>query len=134
MTNTDQPVPRIPASRWLQENAEARARQAEALRIEREREAAKVKEKASHIVDVFMLQVSEGKDPWKVSSYGVHEVNLGEGDHTVLTMAKGELEALGYKARVDHPTDIGPGGRGQTTETWTNEKVWNLYVARPAVK
>lgn len=131
MTTANQPAPRIPASRWLQENAEARARQAEAEMIEREREAAKMKDDASHIVDVFMLQVSEGKDPWKVS-YGTHEVDLGEGDHTVLTMARDELIALGYKARVDHPTSIGPGGRGQMTETWTNDKVWNLYVARPA--
>lgn len=132
MTNTDQPVPRIPATQWLQENAEAQARQEQAAMIEREREAAKMKADASHIVDVFMLQVSEGKDPWAKPPRS--EVNLGEGDPTVLTMAKEELIALGYKARVDHPTDIGPGGRGQMTETWTNEKVWNLYVARPAAK
>ena len=101
--------------------------------IERERVAAKLKADASHLVDVFMLKVSEGKDPWKCN-YGTRDVNLGEGDEAVLTMAKDELVALGYKARVDHPTDIGPGGRGQMTETWTNEKVWHLYVQRPAAK
>lgn len=132
MTNTDQPVPRIPATQWLQENAEAQARQEQAAMIEREREAAKMKADASHIVDVFMLQVSEGKNPWTKPPRS--ELDLGEGDRAVLTMAKDELVSLGYKARVDHPTDIGPGGRGQMTETWTNEKVWNLYVARPAAK
>lgn len=132
MTNSDQPVPRIPATQWLQEHAEAKARQEQAAMIERERVAAKMKADATHIVDVFMLQVSEGKNPWTKPPRS--ELDLGEGDEAVLTMAKDELVALGYKARVDHPTDIGPGGRGQMTETWTNEKVWHLYVARPAVK
>lgn len=129
---TDKPVPRIPATQWVQEHAEAKKKQDEAARIEREREAAKMKADASAIVDVFMLQVSEGKDPWTKPPRS--ELDLGEGEQAVLTMAKDELIALGYKARVDHPTDVGPGGRGQTTATWTNEKVWNLYVARPAAK
>lgn len=77
-----------------------------------------------------MLKVSEGKNPWK----DIHELDMGEGEPAVLNAAKEELISLGYKARVDHPTDIGPGGRGQVTETWTNEKVWHLYVQRPVVK
>lgn len=132
MTNTDPPVPRIPATQWLQEHAVAKKQEEEAARLQREREAAKAKADASHIVDVFMLQVSEGKNPWAKPPRS--EVDLGEGEPTVLNMAKDELISLGYKARVDHPTSEGPGGRGQMTETWTNEKVWNLYVARPAAK
>lgn len=131
---TDKPVPRIPAAQWVREHADAKKKQEEAERLRREQADAKMKADASRIVDVFMLQVSEGKDPWtKVSSNGI-EVNLGAGELPVLTLAKEELIALGYKARVDHPTDIGPGGRGEMTATWTNDKVWNLYVARPAVK
>lgn len=124
---TDKPVPRIPAAQWVQKQEEAKAKQDEAARIERE--AARMKADATHIVDVFMLQVSEGKNPWTKPPRS--ELDLGEGDEAVLTMAKDELVALGYKARVDHPTYTGPGGRGEIESSWTDEKTWNLYVQRP---
>jgi len=127
VTTTDKPVPRIPAAQWVREHTYAKKQQEEAERLRREQAEAKVKADASHLVDVFMLKVSEGKNPWK----DIHELDMGEGEPAVLNVAKEELISLGYKARVDHPTDIGPGGRGQMTETWTNEKVWHLYVQRP---
>lgn len=127
---TDKPVPRIRASQWLQENAEAKKKQAEAERLQREQFDAKVKADASHLVDSFMLKVSEGKNPWK----GFHELDMGEGEPAVLLAAENELISLGYRARVGHPTDVGPGGRGEMQATWTNEKVWHLYVQRPVVK
>lgn len=126
---TDQPVPRIPASQWLQDHAEAQAKQAEADKLLREQAEAKKKAKASSIVDNFMLSLSGGNNPW--SKPPRSELDLGSGDEDVLTMAKDELKDLGYKAQVRHPRGVGPGGRGAMEESWTDETTWRLYVQRP---
>jgi hypothetical protein len=130
MTTPNTPIPRIFANQWLRDYDAAKAKREEAERVERARKAAKMEEEASAIVDKFMLKLSNGKNPWAEPPRS--ELDLGEGDPTVLNMAKEELSSLGYKVRVDHPTDIGPGGRGETQSSWTNTEVWNLYVARPA--
>ena len=130
---TDQPVPvpRIPATQWMQENAALRQKQEEAEKAKREEAAAKVKADASALVDAFMLLVANGRDPWETTRMGSYELDMGSGDKAVLDEAVRELNSLGYKAKVRHPSGTGPGGRGKMEESWTDEKTWNLYVMRP---
>ena len=124
---TNQPVPRIPARQWLKEHNEAQRKQEEELMLAQERERARVIHRASDMVDAFMTKVVEEKDPWGKAE----ELDMGSEEECVIRAAMLELKDLGYVSQIRHPTYVGPGGLCEVQSSWTNEKVWNLYIQRP---
>ena len=55
----------------------------------------------------------------------------GSEEERVIRAAMLELKDLGYVSRIRHPSYVGPGGFCEVQSSWTDEKVWNLYVQRP---